>query len=260
MPATSAPPCAVAMPATSAPRCNAAMPSTSLRPLVPAIRLTRVPSRGSVTAAATAAFGITRGTTSLDEYQRRNEIDQATLLAARRHDHAAFAAIVAHYDVRLRSLAFHLLKDAHLTDDAMQDAYVKAYKALPAFREESALGTWLYRITYTTCLDYLRRGGRVMVTTDGELPIDEAAIEIDPADELGDMYAVVEVLHTLPLEQRATVLLVGVQGFEYAQAAEILDVPVGTVASRMAAARTKLRKVLEERRARTGKRDEGPEA
>jgi RNA polymerase sigma-70 factor (ECF subfamily) len=142
----------------------------------------------------------------------------------------------------------------------MQDAYVKAYRALPAFREESALGTWLYRITYTTCLDYLRRTGRVMLTVDGELPVDERAVSDDPGDALADTHVVVDVLHALPPEQAATVLLVGVQGFEYAEAAEILDVPVGTVASRMAAARTKLRKVLEERRARAGSREQGPEA
>jgi RNA polymerase sigma-70 factor (ECF subfamily) len=236
-----------------------AVPGTSALPHISAIPLTRVPSGRNVSAAPGAAFGIARGTVSLDENERRDEIDQATLFAARRQDHAAFAAIVAHYDVRLRSLAYHLLKDAHLTDDAMQDAYVKAYRALPAFREESALGTWLYRITYTTCLDYLRRSSRVMVTLDGELPVDETAVDVDPADELGDTHAVVETLHSLPPEQRATVLLVGVQGFEYAQAAEILDVPVGTVASRMAAARTKLRRVIEERRARAATPGEGPE-
>jgi RNA polymerase sigma-70 factor (ECF subfamily) len=199
-----------------------------------------------------AAGSLARRKTALGEHGQRDDIDDLTLLAARRRDHTAFAAIVEHYDRRLRSLAYHLLRDEHLTDDAMQDAYVKAYKALPAFREESALGTWLYRITYTTCLDYLRRSGRVMVTVDGELPVDEQAFDDDPADLLGDTHVVVDVLHSLPLEQRATVLLVGVQGFEYAQAAEILEVPVGTVASRMAAARTKLRRVLEERRAKVG--------
>ena len=189
--------------------------------------------------------------TTLDEREQRDEIDELTLLAARRRDHTAFAAIVTHYDARLRSLAFHLLRDANLTDDALQDAYVKAYKALPAFREQSALGTWLYRITYTTCLDYLRRSGRVTLTIDGDLPDDERVFDEDPADAVGDTHAVVEILHTLPPEQRATVLLVGVQGFEYAEAADILEVPVGTVASRMAAARTKLRKALEQRKART---------
>jgi RNA polymerase sigma-70 factor (ECF subfamily) len=219
--------------------------------LVSMLPFARVASCRSGSAVGAVAADLEWETTALDEHPKRDEIDIATLLAARRHDHAAFAAIVTHYDARLRSLAFHLLRDAHLTDDAMQDAYVKAYKALPNFREESALGTWLYRITYTTCLDYLRRGGRVTVTTDGEVPVDDRAIETDPSDALSDTHAVVEILHSLPPEQRATILLVGVEGFEYAETAEILDVPVGTVASRMAAARTKLRKALEERRRRS---------
>jgi len=221
-------------------------------PVVSSTPFARVPSPRGAGATGILAGALTRGKTKLDEHEQRDEIDELTLLAARRRDHAAFAAIVAHYDSRLRSLAFHLLRDANLTDDALQDAYVKAYKALPAFREESALGTWLYRITYTTCLDHLRRGGgRVTLTIDGELPVDDRVFDDDPADAVGDTHAVVEILHTLPPEQRATVLLVGVQGFEYAEAADILDVPVGTVASRMAAARTKLRKALEDRRART---------
>jgi RNA polymerase sigma-70 factor (ECF subfamily) len=219
-------------------------------PVVSTTPFARVPSRRGAGASGILADALRRGKTKLDEREQRDEIDELTLLAARRRDHAAFAAIVTHYDARLRSLAFHLLRDANLTDDALQDAYVKAYKALPAFREESALGTWLYRITYTTCLDHLRRTGLVTLTTDGELPVDDRVFDDDPADAVGDTHAVVEILHTLPPEQRATVLLVGVQGFEYAQAADILEVPVGTVASRMAAARTKLRKALEERRAR----------
>jgi RNA polymerase sigma-70 factor, ECF subfamily len=219
-------------------------------PVVSTTPFARVPSRRGAGATGFLAGALTRGKTTLDEHEQRDEIDELTLLAARRRDHAAFAAIVSHYDARLRSLAFHLLRDPDLTDDALQDAYVKAYKALPAFREESALGTWLYRITYTTCLDHLRRGGRVMLTTDGDLPVDDRVFDDDPADAVGDTHAVVEILHHLPPEQRATVLLVGVQGFEYAEAADILEVPVGTVASRMAAARTKLRKALEERRTR----------
>jgi RNA polymerase sigma-70 factor (ECF subfamily) len=219
-------------------------------PVVSTAPFANVPSRRGAGATGNLAGAHARGKTTLDEHEQRDEIDELTLLAARRRDHAAFAAIVAHYDARLRSLAFHLLRDANQTDDALQDAYVKAYKALPAFREESALGTWLYRITYTTCLDHLRRGGRVTLTADGELPDDERVFDDDPADAVGDTHAVVEILHTLPPEQRATVLLVGVHGFEYAEAADILEVPVGTVASRMAAARTKLRKALEERRAR----------
>ncbi len=79
---------------------------------------------------------------------------------ARRGDHGAFTALVAHYDDRLRALAFHVLGDPDATRDALQDAYVKAYVGLPGFRGESEIGTWLHRIVYTTCLNHLRSTSR----------------------------------------------------------------------------------------------------
>lgn len=183
-----------------------------------------------------------------DAHRSWDELDASVLRRAKSGDRDAFVRLMDHYDRRLRSLAYRLLDDRESAVEAMQDVYVKAFAGLPGFQERSSVGTWLYRITYTTCLDYLRRGGRVTLTMDGEVPIDERAPDEDPSDALSDTHAVVEILHSLPPEQRATILLVGVEGFEYAEAADILDVPVGTVASRMAAARTKLRKALEERR------------
>ncbi|MEI6726986.1 MAG: sigma factor, partial [Actinomycetes bacterium] len=76
------------------------------------------------------------------------EAGGTAIAQARRGDHGAFAALVTHYDDRLRALAFHLLGDPEATRDALQDAYVKAYVGLPGFRGESEIGTWLHRIVY----------------------------------------------------------------------------------------------------------------
>ena len=83
------------------------------------------------------------------------EIDEQTISAARRGDGEAFVRMLKHYDSRLRALAFRMLRDPVLMDDAIQDASIKAYQSLRSFRGDSGVGTWLYRITYTTCLDYL---------------------------------------------------------------------------------------------------------
>jgi len=88
---------------------------------------------------------------------RLPEIDRFTLRAARRGDREAFDAIVDLYADRLRLLASHLLHDADLTDDALQDTFFNAYRGLSGFGGRSSLGTWLYRITYTVCMGYLRR-------------------------------------------------------------------------------------------------------
>src|SRR5262245_6653697 len=79
------------------------------------------------------------------------EIDPHALAQARRGDERAFAAFVRHYDAGLRALAWRLLGDRALMDDALQETYVKAYRALPRFLGEAGPGTWLYRIAYRAC-------------------------------------------------------------------------------------------------------------
>ena len=171
------------------------------------------------------------------------ELPQVTLAAARGGDSHAFAALVEHYDSRLRTLAFHLLGDPHSTDDALQDVYLKAFRALPDFAGRSELSTWLSRITYTTCMDHLRRRARLVPVPDLE-PQQALPDEPDPTEGMSDRRHVRDLLRRLPPEQRAVVVLVGVQGLDYRQAAEILGVPSGTVASRLSTARTVLRSAL----------------
>ena len=90
---------------------------------------------------------------------------------AAKADATAFAALVREYDRPLRELAYRLLDDHQRMDDVLQEAYAKAFRSLPRFRGESALGTWLYRIVYNTCLDDLRRQRR---TAAREQPVAEA--------------------------------------------------------------------------------------
>jgi RNA polymerase sigma-70 factor, ECF subfamily len=175
----------------------------------------------------------------------QREIPASTLAAARNGDQRAFAALVEHYDSRLRALAYHLLGDPHQTDDALQDVYMKVYRGLPAFAGDAALSTWLTRITYTTCIDHLRRGRRLVPTRDLE-PESPPPEGPDPTDDLSSRSTVRDALRRLPLEQRAVVVLVGVQGLDYRQASEILGVPSGTVASRLSSARKTLRRSLRE--------------
>lgn len=169
------------------------------------------------------------------------EIDGATLARARRGDEGAFAALVRHYDDGLRALAFRLVGDRDRMDDAMQDAYLRAYRALPRFRGASAPSTWLYRITYNACIDELRR-------TPESVPLDTVPERADPRPEVAELLSTrgrlaAALAHLAPAD-RAAVLLVDAQGFDYAAAADVLGVPAGTVASRLNRARTLLRRAL----------------
>jgi RNA polymerase sigma-70 factor, ECF subfamily len=173
------------------------------------------------------------------------ELDAVTLTRARRGDEQAFAALVRHYDAGLRALAFRLLGDRVRMDDALQEAYVKAYRALPRFRGDASLGTWLYRIAYNACLDELKRTRAVV---DLESVRDRAQAGFDPVEALSIRHALAGALAELSPEDRAAVLLVDANGFEYRDAAEVLGIPEGTVASRLNRARTALRQTLQETR------------
>lgn len=170
-----------------------------------------------------------------------------TVLDKARHgDSAAFEQLVRHYDPMLRSLAYRLMGgDRTAMDDVLQDAYVKAFRALPDFRADAALGTWLYRITYRTCLDALRAEGRRRTTSMDETGhlADPAA---DPARVVSQRADLTRALDSLPPDQRAAVLLVDAEGLDYTAAAEILGVAPGTIASRLSRARAALRRALDE--------------
>jgi RNA polymerase sigma-70 factor (ECF subfamily) len=172
---------------------------------------------------------------------RTREVDGAVLRRAQRGDHGAFHEIVDQYEGRLRVLAYHLLRDADQMNDALQDTFVKAWSGLPDFRGDAALGTWLHQVCYRVCLDYLRRQ---KVRPAGEKLTDELA---DPADDVGDLdlrEQVTAALGRLPVEQRAILLLVDREGYDYGTVAEALEVPVGTVASRLSLARAAMRRAL----------------
>ena len=174
------------------------------------------------------------------------EIDAQTVSAARRGDGEAFVRMLKHYDSRLRALAFRVLRDPVLMDDALQDASIKAYQALSGFRGESEVGTWLYRITYTTCLDYLRRERRFQLFTSDDAVADLACVDDDPCDVVTRWAELEDALDQLTVEQRVLVVLVHQYGYDYRTAADVVGVPEGTVSSRLAAARTRLRRVLRE--------------
>ena len=110
--------------------------------------------------AATLVFGRTLRVWEAGAYDQEagsGEIDPAVLAAAQRGDREAFVGVLRHYESRLRVIAFHHLQDQQLMEDVLQEVAIRAYRALPAFRWESSVGTWLCRLAYDTCVDVRRR-------------------------------------------------------------------------------------------------------
>jgi RNA polymerase sigma-70 factor (ECF subfamily) len=162
---------------------------------------------------------------------------------AREGDSDAFWSLVEPYDRGLRALAYRLLGDRDLMDDALQEAYLKAFRALPSFRGDSAVASWLYRIVYNACLDQLRRAGRRR-----HAPLEAAGERSDPGPDPAEVatrrHDLGTALASLSPDMRAAVLLVDAEGMDYGEAAETLGIPRGTLASRLNRARAHLRRAL----------------
>lgn len=141
---------------------------------------------------------------------------------------------------QMRALAVRVCQNSSTADDALQIAYTKAYVARDTFRRESDISTWLYRIVYRSCIDELRKLKPVEQLDEG-LPASDRSFE----DRVDESLRLEQALRGLSAEQRAAVWLVDAEGHTYAAAAQILDVPEGTVASRVVRARSTLRRVLE---------------
>jgi RNA polymerase sigma-70 factor (ECF subfamily) len=162
-------------------------------------------------------------------------------------DQRAFGELVQRYDSRLRGVAYKVLGDRQRMEDAMQEAYLRAYRSLHHFRRDAELGSWLYRIVANACVDELRRGGRVPDPIDLQEPIwDSPSPRPGPERAVHAADSAMRALATLPEDQRIAVVLVDGEGFDNVEAAAVLGVPAGTIASRLSRARASMRRVLAE--------------
>ncbi len=151
-----------------------------------------------------------------------------------------FVELIREFDLRHRRLAYRLLGDRDRMDDVLQEAYARAFRALPKFRGRAGIGTWLYRIVYNTCIDELRRSGALKEVSLDQWP-EAPAGRSDSVETRLDLEA---ALAALPAEHRAVVLLVDADELTYDEAAEVLGIPAGTVASRLSRARDALKEAL----------------
>lgn len=164
-------------------------------------------------------------------------------------DPDAFGELVRRHRDRLWSVALRTLGDREEAADAVQDALVSAFRAAHTFRGQSAVTTWLHRITVNACIDRARKvaSRRSAPVADSErfeglLEPHESAAAPAERDEL--QTELIHALSTLPVDQRAALVLVDMQGYPMAEAATMLGVPVGTVKSRCARGRARMLPLL----------------
>jgi RNA polymerase sigma-70 factor (ECF subfamily) len=191
------------------------------------------------------------------------EVDQQLVERAQRGDKQAFDLLVSKYQRKLGRLLSRFIRDPAEVEDVAQEAFIKAYRALPSFRGDSAFYTWLYRIGINTAKNYLVAMGRRAPTVT-EFDSEEAE-GFEDGDQLRDINTPESVLMSkeigttvnaamedLPEDLRTAITLREIEGLSYEEIASIMNCPIGTVRSRIFRAReaiaARLRPLLETRK------------
>ena len=176
------------------------------------------------------------------------EIDRQLVARAQAGDKRAFELLVEKYQRKLARLLSRFIRDPAEVEDVTQEAFIKAYRALPAFRGDSAFYTWLYRIGINTAKNYLMAMGR-RAPTSTEVEAEEAE-GFDEGEQLRDIntpeslllsneiaQTVNSTIEQLPEELRTAIQMREIEGMSYEDIAKAMDCPIGTVRSRIFRAR-----------------------
>lgn len=176
------------------------------------------------------------------------DIDRQLVARAQRGDKRAFELLVEKYQRKLARLLSRFIRDPAEVEDVTQEAFIKAYRALPAFRGDSAFYTWLYRIGINTAKNYLMAMGR-RAPTSTEVEAEEAE-GFEEGEQLRDINTpeslllsneiaktVNATIERLPEELRTAIQMREIEGMSYEDIAKAMDCPIGTVRSRIFRAR-----------------------
>ena len=178
------------------------------------------------------------------------EIDQQLVERVQRGDKQAFDLLVIKYQRKLARLLSQFIRDAAEVEDVAQETFIKAYRALPSFRGDSAFYTWLYRIGINTAKNFLvTQGRRAPTMTSAGFDIEDAE-NFEEGSQLREMNTperelmskqiaetVNQTLQELPEELRKAITLREIEGISYEEIATIMNCPIGTVRSRIFRAR-----------------------
>jgi RNA polymerase sigma-70 factor (ECF subfamily) len=182
-----------------------------------------------------------------------NDEDRQLVVRVQKGDKAAFDLLVIKYQTKVLSVISRYIRDHSECQDVAQEAFIKAYKALPKFRGDSAFYTWIYRIAINTAKNYLVSQGRRPPASDLELDSETVVYDMALQDQATPENAIFteqlqdavnSAIKSLPEELRAALTLREFDGLSYDEIASILSCPVGTVRSRIFRARESIDKAV----------------
>lgn len=164
---------------------------------------------------------------------------------AQQGDRNAYGELVRRYHTGVINVVYHLCGDARLAEDAAQEAFIRGWLHLPSFQQQSSLRNWLFQIAVNAALDMLRKETRLAPDALDDLPLasqdpgpEAAAIQVERKNQ------VQRAIMALPPSSRVVLVLREYEGLSYQEIASALEIPIGTVMSRLNFARNRLREIL----------------
>lgn len=178
-------------------------------------------------------------------------LDEFTLRKAQKGDSHAFERLVTPHEQMLWRVCWHYTHHQEDASDCLQEAMLKAWRAIGSYRGECALSTWLYRIASTVCLDFLRKRKRLPETESADEMSEDGFMPVDPSPTPDESILKAEstahiraAMDALPGDMRTVLVLYSLEGLGYEEIAQTLGISVGTVKSRLNRARQKIAKYL----------------
>lgn len=180
------------------------------------------------------------------------------LQKARNGDIEAFELLIEKHQKKVFNIALRMIGNYDDASELAQEVFIRVFKSIRSFKEESSFSTWIYRITANVCLDEIRkRKNKNFVSLDDDLKLDDGDVKrqvMDPeptpeilAEKNETRKIVNEAIQSLPADHRIVIALRDIQGFSYDEISKIVNCPVGTVKSRINRARQTLREILKAR-------------
>ncbi len=186
------------------------------------------------------------------------EQEKVLIQKSKKDDGQAFEELISPYQKKVLNLAYRMLGNVSDAEDAAQEIFIKVFRSLYSFNEQSAFSTWLYKVATNVCLDILRKrkrqnGGALISINryssqddEYELPIEDGAPSpYEEAQKKEAMRALKSALDLLSEEQRAVIVMRDINGLSYEEIADVMECSLGTIKSRINRSRLALRKLLE---------------
>jgi RNA polymerase sigma-70 factor, ECF subfamily len=215
--------------------------------------------RGAAVISTHRRYSMSTAGAQTHQQMTSREADAEMLRAVLDGDNTAYRGLVEKYQNRVYGMVYGMLRNREDARDVAQEAFVKAYRNLGTFRLESSFYTWLYRIAMNLAIDHTRKRKRRPQTTFDEAiaarnqdgGISEAHHVDSPSRvlERKQLYGrIMDALELLPADQKQVIILRELEGLAYKEIAEVMEIPEGTVMSRLFYARKKLQKLLADQR------------